>query len=384
MELIRPDMTRWSAQLVDRAQEQRFRSYHLNASRRTAVATLVIVLAANAAMFAYHLLAGDAPVLPLRVVTHIAVTITGTGLAIWLAKERRYRWMVTALLIIVAVLTTLIAMVLVTSADRAPQGALMIVGGVALIYLAVPLTLIAVAALALGFTAATLPIWIADADGFVAYTVTCILLAHVLSAIEARRARQERRILFAQRETLLALSSVDPLTGLINRRSVDTELARAWQYWRTTGTPVSVLMIDIDHFKSLNDSQGHVAGDHALRLVATVLSGAMPIMPGQVAARYGGEEFCCLLAGLDASAATVVAGRILAEVRRIGIPLTVVSSDRSILTVSVGVAQARDGMTLPEHLIAAADRQLYRAKSEGRNCVRVEPAEFRDAVTAIA
>ena len=202
------------------------------------------------------------------------------------------------------------------------------------------------------------------------------MVAHVLSFIEARRAQRERRVLFAQRETLLAMSAVDPLTGLMNRRSVDLELHRAWAYWKRTSTPLSVLMIDIDHFKALNDSQGHVAGDHALRLVADLVRGAMPMVPGQVAGRYGGEEFICLLPGLPISEATVVAGKILSSVRHIAIPLTATPGGRAILTVSIGVASATPGMAQPEDLIAAADGQLYRAKNDGRNCVRAAPTGF--------
>lgn len=379
VELTPPEMTRWSAQLTDRDQEFRFRIYNMRAGRRTAVTALLLILGADAAMVAYRLLVADQPMGLTRLITQIAATIVGAGLAIWLMRERRHTWMVAAVLTAAALLTALTAVLIATAVDGPFKGAVLLIGGVAVIYLVVPLTLRAVAALALGFSAVTLPIWLVTADEHRSYTVLAVCLAHLLSAVEARRTRQERRVLFAQREMLLALSSIDPLTGLVNRRAVDVELGRAWEYWSATGTPVSVLMIDIDHFKNLNDTQGHIAGDHALRLVADVVREVMPLMPGQVAARYGGEEFCCLLTGLDAAAAAVVAGRILAEVRRIGIPLTATSGSRTILTVSVGVAQARPGMAAPEHLVAAADRQLYRAKGEGRNCVRAElPGERRD------
>ncbi|MEO7126821.1 MAG: GGDEF domain-containing protein [Nakamurella sp.] len=181
-------------------------------------------------------------------------------------------------------------------------------------------------------------------------------------------------MLFAQREMLLALSSVDPLTGLMNRRTVDAELARTFEYWQRSGTPLAVLMVDIDHFKTLNDSQGHIAGDHALRLVADVVRETMPLASGQVAARYGGEEFICMLPGLGAAEAAAVARQILKGGRRIGIPLTATEGDQTILTVSAGVASAHPPMDRPEALVNAADQQLYRAKAAGRNCLRAEPA----------
>jgi diguanylate cyclase (GGDEF)-like protein len=376
VELARPPLTRWTAQLLDRDQEQRFREYNLVAQRRTALFALVAILAVNLAAFAFSLAAQPDPGV-LRTIGHVLGTAIGVVLAVALARERRHDrlhgWMSAA----VVVMAALVAMVIATGPNMGFRGAILVVGGVAVIYLAVPLQLTDVTVFALAYSAVTVPIWLAVTPTGSAvdvwYTMMTLVLAHLLSFSEARRARRERRVLFAQRETLLALSSVDPLTGLMNRRAADTELARAFAYWRRTGAPLAVLMVDIDHFKKLNDTQGHVAGDHALRLVADVIRSVMPMVPGQVAARYGGEEFICLLPGLDAAQATIVAGRILAGVRRIGIPLTAGSTERAILTVSAGVAAAVPPLAGPEALVEAADRQLYRAKREGRNCVRTEP-----------
>lgn len=390
MELTRPPLTRWTAELVDRDQEQRFRGYNLRAQRRTALVTLVVILLANAAAFGYNLVSGVHVMSNGRIAAQFAATAVGIAFAIGLARERRHVWLRDLVAGVVALLTALVAVLIVTGVAMAFHGAILVIGGVAVIYLTVPLNLRGVTGFAVAYSAITVPLWLttvaAHSDVDVAYTLLSTVLAHGLSFIEARRNQQERRVLFAQREALLALSSVDPLTGLMNRRSATAELDRAWRFWQRSGTPLSVLMIDIDHFKSLNDSQGHIAGDHALRLVADLVSGAMPMVPGQVAARYGGEEFICLLPGLSMAEATVVAGKVLAAVRRIAIPLAAHAGGREILTVSVGVASAGAGMTLVEDLIAAADGQLYRAKNDGRNCVRAAPGDFprQAAANAVA
>lgn len=380
MELIRPEITRWTARLADRDQERRFAVYHLFNQRRTILAIFSVVLVANALTFvvaAYQLL-HDGGTIPVgRAAVHVIALVTGGAVALGLAREERHAWLRGLVIGGVLLLSVVMCVLLGTGTGMSFRGAIIAIAGVALIYLSVPLSLAAVTGFALLYTAGALPLWWAsvgaDSETDRVYVVMCVAMAHVMGYIQARRMHQERRVLFAQRETLLALSSVDPLTGLMNRRAVDTELARAWQYWQRSGTPLAVVMVDIDHFKRLNDTQGHVAGDHALRLVADIIRGAMPLIPGQVAARYGGEEFICLLPGMDAAGATVVAGKILAGVRHIGIPLAT-DSGTAILTVSAGVAAADAGIEDAEALVDAADRQLYRAKDEGRNCVRTESA----------
>jgi diguanylate cyclase (GGDEF)-like protein len=387
VELARPPLTRWTAQLADRDQERRFVEYNLVAQRRTALVTLIAILVVNAAAFFSGLITHDEPPSAVRIVAQLTGTAVGIAFVIAVARERRHSWLFYLVSGAVLAMTALVAILLATGPNMGFRGAILLVGGVAVIYLAMPLQLAVVTTFAVLYSAVTVPIWLVvaagDAQVDIAYTAMTLALAHVLSVTEAWRAQRERRVLFAQRETLLALSSVDPLTGLLNRRAADAELSRAFAHWRRGGVPLSLLMVDIDHFKKLNDTQGHVAGDHALRLVADVIRSVMPPRPGQVAARYGGEEFICLLPGVDAAQATIVAGRILAGVRRIGIPLTAEAVagaaglagalGRTILTVSAGVAAATPATTGAEAHVQAADRQLYRAKGDGRNCVRTEP-----------
>jgi diguanylate cyclase (GGDEF)-like protein len=164
-------------------------------------------------------------------------------------------------------------------------------------------------------------------------------------------------------EALSTQSSTDSLTGLANRRSFDAEIARSLAGLRRHGRPVSLCLVDVDHFKRFNDSHGHVEGDRALIEVARVLG--QQVRGSDLAARYGGEEFALLLPDTELDVAFHVAERVRAAVARSSVP-------QGPVTVSIGLATAIEGC-LPEQLIAAADGALYAAKAGGRN--RVEAAD---------
>ena len=159
-------------------------------------------------------------------------------------------------------------------------------------------------------------------------------------------------------------ANTDPRTGLANSRAFDLALEEALAA-RSVDETLSVLMIDIDHFKLFNDRHGHPAGDEALRAFGAVLRSCM--RDGDVAARYGGEEFAVLLRGVDAQVASVVAERIRARTESTIIALAPGMTDR--ITVSIGVAN------VPEHgldrvsVLRIADGALYQAKAAGRNRV---------------
>jgi diguanylate cyclase (GGDEF)-like protein len=163
-------------------------------------------------------------------------------------------------------------------------------------------------------------------------------------------------------ETLQTIALTDALTGVGNRRSLEESLEAAALGATGTG-PLSVLMIDLDLFKLLNDRLGHAAGDACLRRVATVLHGTLA-RPGDLLARYGGEEFVALLHDTDQAGAAAVAERLRAAVE--GLRIAHPASPSGTVTVSVGAATAER----PEGLIEAADRALYEAKRAGRNAVR--------------
>ncbi len=149
----------------------------------------------------------------------------------------------------------------------------------------------------------------------------------------------------------------DPLTGVGNRRRFDEALTTMVPAAMRNGRPLSLLLVDVDHFKHFNDAHGHIAGDEALRRVADQLR-AIAGGPDHVVARFGGEEFAVLLAGVDEAGACSLAGQIMTA---IGDP----ALERP-LTVSIGVATAR-GPSGAVELVSEADRALYAAKRAGRN-----------------
>ena len=169
-------------------------------------------------------------------------------------------------------------------------------------------------------------------------------------------------------EELKTQSGVDWLTGLANRRRFDEVFQQEWGRARRDATPLSLLMIDIDHFKTFNDTYGHQAGDDCLRQVARAI-GESAKRHGDVAARYGGEEFVIVLPKTDAKNAVVVA-----ETMRAKIEATRISHDGSQIpervTISLGVAAMTPTQdTEPFALITFADQALYQAKRDGRNRV---------------
>ncbi len=171
----------------------------------------------------------------------------------------------------------------------------------------------------------------------------------------------------AANSELARLAIVDPLTDLANRRRLDEILEAEWNRAVRNRTPLSLLMIDIDHFKAFNDYHGHLAGDECLRKVARILSGAAR-RPGDIAARYGGEEFVILLPETDQAAAAEIAETTRRRIEDLAIPHPA-SSAGPVLTVSIGHSTViPNSETTIEALIAIADDALYRAKHR-RNSV---------------
>ena len=170
---------------------------------------------------------------------------------------------------------------------------------------------------------------------------------------------------------LTRLSEVDPLTDLANRRSFERQLKQLWMRYLALRQPLSLMMIDVDHFKLYNDRLGHPAGDQCLKQVAATVRGHVRSASGELAARLGGEEFAVLLPGLTEERAEEVAQRIRSAVQALRIPHEAVSDD-AVVTVSIGIATA-DGTHLasPQRLLESADSALYLAKRGGRNRVRV-------------
>jgi diguanylate cyclase (GGDEF)-like protein len=169
---------------------------------------------------------------------------------------------------------------------------------------------------------------------------------------------------------LRALSYLDGLTGVANRRRFDEALDEACAAANEFSSPLSLVLIDLDHFKRLNDSQGHQEGDEALRSVAAVLAERTESRGG-LAARFGGEEFAWLLPGMTLEEAKAEAETLRTKIRDARIRH--ISADCGVVTASLGVA-ASIGTTpiTPPAIVAAADAALYRAKSGGRDRVEAE------------
>lgn len=191
-----------------------------------------------------------------------------------------------------------------------------------------------------------------------------------LAATVRQRERLERELVDANRR-LTALSEMDPLTELPNRRKFDEVLKREVRRSRRRTPSFALVMIDVDHFKSYNDLHGHLEGDECLRKVAAALRASVR-RAGDLVTRYGGEEFAAILADSDETAALVTAGAMLEAVRALRLPHA--GSSLGHITVSIGMsvfdgtAQAGTRM-LPASVVDAADRALYAAKQGGRNCI---------------
>lgn len=177
------------------------------------------------------------------------------------------------------------------------------------------------------------------------------------------------RPLTAKHRQLEITAYVDPLTQVYNRAYFDNFAQREIIKARRTKRSLSVLMCDIDHFKSVNDTFGHPEGDKVLAAVATLI--AAQLREYDVVARYGGEEFIVALPEIEQGGAAHIAERIRAAIARATFPAL-----RRQITISIGVATARKGQWLTyEELKKASDEALYQAKKEGRNRVVVWGAD---------
>jgi diguanylate cyclase (GGDEF)-like protein len=156
----------------------------------------------------------------------------------------------------------------------------------------------------------------------------------------------------------------DHLTGLPNRRATEDGLAVDWARHQRHMSGLSVALIDVDHFKSINDRHGHARGDEVLVFVARHLQSRIRV--GETLGRWGGEEFLLSMPGSSLAAARIACDRLRESLRQ--------AAEQTLgesLTVSIGVAQVRPGETAPQALVDRADRAMYRAKADGRDRVTV-------------
>lgn len=179
-------------------------------------------------------------------------------------------------------------------------------------------------------------------------------------------------------QQLEQLASKDGLTELANRRIFDWRLEEAFKTAQSSSASLSLLMIDVDHFKAYNDTYGHPAGDEVLRQVAGVLRSACR---GELdlVARYGGEEFAVILPAASTEVAHDIAVRLAAAVRMLDIPH--LSSSKGRVTVSIGLASVAETMNGPQQLLKSCDQALYAAKAAGRDKVRAASVEDLTSMT---
>jgi diguanylate cyclase len=172
-------------------------------------------------------------------------------------------------------------------------------------------------------------------------------------------------------DALVNLSSRDALTGLANRRAFEMALAREIDRVARSGEPALLLGLDIDHFKKVNDTWGHNAGDQVLKAVASALIDS--VRPMDLVARVGGEEFAIILPNCATSFGQTVAERVRRRVQRM--PVAISPQQQIEVTVSIGGAFAPQWVrSTPALWVERADQQLYRAKAQGRNLVLLEPS----------
>jgi diguanylate cyclase (GGDEF)-like protein len=190
---------------------------------------------------------------------------------------------------------------------------------------------------------------------------------------ESNRLRTEE--ILRMNAHLERLSSIDGLTGIFNRRYLDAALERLCTLAVKNQRWIGVLMIDIDHFKSLNDREGHQYGDLCLERVAQILQHGVRAGIDTVA-RYGGEEFVAILPDADEQEALIIAERIREAIEGAGL-----KGYGSVVTISVGAATMNGSGScfMPEDLISAADQALYQAKRSGRNRVICHVPEVENA-----
>jgi hemerythrin len=198
-------------------------------------------------------------------------------------------------------------------------------------------------------------------------------LSEANAHLEARVTDRTRELALAN-EALLRMARTDGLLDIANRLHFNERLELEWGRARRTGSPLGLVMIDVDHFKRYNDRHGHLGGDACLRRVADAVAAGIR-RSTDFLARYGGEELAIILPETDERGAVAVARAVLASVRAMALPHGA-SPTAAHVTVSVGVATSRnDGSTGPERLVARADDALYAAKHQGRDRYAVAEGE---------
>lgn len=203
----------------------------------------------------------------------------------------------------------------------------------------------------------------AGGDDYLTKPVNSVVLSAKIRAMS--RIAQMKAALDEANQQLLKLTHVDPLTEAINRRGMDEALDRAWRVAQREKTELSIVLLDIDHFKSYNDNYGHPQGDECLKTFSKLLQ-AQLFRPADLLARYGGEEFMIILPNTPVEGAKMLADRIILDLAKNKI-LHDFSPTCDHITASLGITSTRFGAKNVASLIEQTDKALYVAKESGRN-----------------
>jgi len=304
------------------------------------------------------------------------------------SSHRLYRFLLALSALLIGMLTTSIAMR--ASLDGMPYYFSMLVTWMFVVWfiLGLPFRHAAITALTISGLYVSGVIWWDFRLNEFTFTTALLFFINVVGAIGCYQLEHAKRRSFLDSRVLSQLAERDGLTGLYNRRSYDQYVERIWRQSRRENVQLTIILIDIDHFKAYNDHYGHQAGDDALKEVANVISLSAQ-RPLDFAARYGGEEFALILYGPDDEYGRERPEQLRESVRDLKI-LHADSATDQYLTVSIGVALVMPGSV--RSLIGAiqmADEALYQAKEEGRNRVIVKESDshiqtgrFRSGKTA--
>lgn len=381
-------VTRWTARLADPEHERAFRLQRFPEDRRRLFIVMSLASATGALIFLgrlyAHVMQGDpTEALYPPLVSAIMPLIS---MAIFWRMRTPEKLEITVLCVCTCGITIRLLMLTLQPGTLAMWLPLMVTITF-IIYLYLPVRFVMAVVLASIFSIVA-PFWwglLAQAavPGVEIYRgILWMLLANALGLTAANTLHRSQRSEFAQKLVLQQLLSTDALTAIANRRRFDETLAREWRRCQRSGLPLSLLMIDVDHFKAYNDYCGHPQGDACLRQVARLLTDTVH-RPGDLVARYGGEEFVCLLPDVGSAGALAVAEKIAGALKDAAIDHPR-SPGGPRLTLSIGVATTRRFAGEPEGLVAFADKLLYAAKAAGRNQIKVGQLTPKPAIAHAA
>jgi diguanylate cyclase (GGDEF)-like protein len=364
-------VTRWTARLVDPIVEQSFAETRFNDDRRRVLVLVGFIVAAGALIVIGRYIAYLAGHGALSALLPPLVPVLAAAAGLALIMRAKSPQALEASLLACGVVVVLIRFTIMTLQPVIADNWLpLIVTSLFVIYLYLPVRLVVAVMFAVFYSAASVTWWLTLYGGPLSaeqiyFGLLWIMLANGLGFAAANALQRGQRMQFAQKFVMQQLLATDALTGIANRRSFDEAIAREWRRAARTGRPLSLLMIDVDHFKAYNDRFGHQKGDACLRRIARVLVDCIAA-PEALVARYGGEEFVCLLPGMDQRAAAKFARRVTAAMERAAL-VHPTSPDSDRVTLSIGVATADAFVGDETALLTLADELLYAAKNGGRN-----------------